>query len=101
MYLKYLYLHIYLHYKLRSSAVTDKLLSVSLKVMSLHLSAFVNFVNMFIKYWSRHHTLELSVMANEMVSNMFFFHLKKLLLQNDNLNNKSHKCLLKAYTLHT
>ena len=56
---------------------------------------------MFIKYWSRHHTLELSVMANEMVSNMFFFHLKKLLLHNDNLNNKSHKCLLKAYTLHT
>ena len=71
MYLKYLYLHIYLQYRFRSSTVTDKQ-SVSLNVMSVHLSAFVDFMNMFIRYRSRYHTAELSVMATEMISTTFF-----------------------------
>ena len=40
--------------------------------MSVHLSAFADFVNMFIRYRSRHFRLELSVMATEMVSTFFF-----------------------------
>ena len=38
----------------------------------MHVSAFVDFVNMFIRYRSRHHTLELSVMASEIVSTTLF-----------------------------
>ena len=70
MYLSYLYLHIYLHYKFRSSTVTDGQ-SFSLNVVSVHLSAFVDFTNMFIRYKSRHRTSELSVIATEMVSTIF------------------------------
>ena len=79
MYLKYLYLQIYLHYKFRSSTVTDKQNSVSLNVMSVHLAAFVGFINfMFIRHRSRHHTSELSVMAVEMFSS--FFSCKEIIL---------------------
>ena len=70
MYLKYLYLHVY--YKFRSSTVTDKQQSVSLNEMFLYLSAFIDFVNMFIRYRLRHHTSEILVMATEMVSTVFF-----------------------------
>ena len=63
--------YLYLHYKFRSSTVTDKQ-SVSLNIMPVHLSDFVDFVNMFIRYRSRHHTSELSVMATKMVSTTFF-----------------------------
>ena len=70
MYLKYLYLHIYLHYKFRSSTVTDKQ-SVSLN-MSVDLSGFADFINIFLRYRSRHRTSELSVMATEMVSTTVF-----------------------------
>ena len=70
-----------------------------MNVMSVHLSAFVDFVNIIIRYRSRHQMSELSVMANEMVSTVFF-PVKKLFLQNKNLI-KFHKCLLKAYTLYT
>ena len=68
--------------------------------MSVHLSAILDFVNIFIRYRLRHRISELSVMATEMVSIRFFFLVKKLLLQHKNLS-KFHKCLLKAYTLHT
>ena len=77
MYLKYLYLYIYLYYKCRSSTVT---LSVSLNRLSVHLSAFVD---IFIRYKSRHPTLELSVMGTEMVSTTAFFHGRKLFLRNE------------------
>ena len=73
MYLKYLYLHIYLHCKFRSSAVTDKQQGVSFNVMSAHLSVFVDFVNRFIRYRSRHRTSELSLIGIAMVSTTFFF----------------------------
>ena len=76
MFLKYLSLHIYLHYKSRSTTVTDKQESVSLNVMSVHLSAFVGVVNTFIRYRARHSTSELSVMATEMVSSTGFFFCK-------------------------
>ena len=68
--------------------------------MSVHLSAFVNFQNIFIRYRSRHRTLELSVMATEKVSTTMFFPVKKIFLWNKNLN-KLYKCLLKTYTLNT
>ena len=78
MYRKYLYLHIY--YKFRSSTVTDKQQSVSLNEMFLHLSAFKDFVNMFIRYRSRHHTLGILVMVTEMVFPVFFFSCKEIIL---------------------
>ena len=40
--------------------------------MSVHLSAFVDFVNIFIRYRSRHRTSDLSLMATEMVSTTAF-----------------------------
>ena len=76
MYLKYLYLHIYLHYKFRFSTVTGKHLSV----MSEHFSVFVDFMNIFIRYSSGHSTLKLSVMVTEMVSTTFFFSCKEIYL---------------------
>ena len=39
--------------------------------MFVRLSAFLDFINMFIKYRSK--ILELSMMATEMVSTVFFF----------------------------
>ena len=73
MYLKYLYLHYKRHYKFRSSTVKDKQSSVSLNIMSVHLSDFVGFVKIFIRYWSKQCTSELSVMTTKMVSTMVFF----------------------------
>ena len=45
-------LYLYLHYKFRSAIVTDKQ-NVSLNIMSVHLSAFVDFINIFIRYSSK------------------------------------------------
>ena len=53
--------------------------------MSVHLSDFVDFVNIFIKYRSKQHQSELSVMATKMVSTTVFFLAKKLILGNENL----------------
>ena len=61
------------HCKCRFSTVTDKLLSVDLNVMSVHLSAFVDFVNIFIRYRSKQRTLELPAMATKMVSTTLFY----------------------------
>ena len=71
IYLKYLYLHIFFHYKVRSSIMIDKQ-SLGLNVMSVHLSAFVDIVNIFIRYRSRHLISEISVMVTEMVSTSVF-----------------------------
>ena len=68
--------------------------------MSMHLSAFIDFVNIFTRYRSRHCTLQLLVMATEIVSTIGLYPVKKLFLQNENFN-KIHKYLLKAFTLHT
>ena len=68
----YVYLHVYLHYKFRFSTIKDKH-NVTLNVMSVHLSDFVDFVNIFIRYRSRLRTSEISVMATEMVSTTEFF----------------------------
>ena len=46
--------------------------------MSVHLSDFVDFINIFIKYRSKQRTLKLSVMATKMVSTMDLFLIKKL-----------------------
>ena len=61
--------------------------------MLVHLSTFVDFVNIFIRYRSKQRTSELSVMATKMVSTTVFFPVKKLFLQNENLN-KFRTCLL-------
>ena len=68
--------------------------------MSVHLSALIDFVDIFIKYRSKQSTSELSLMVTEMVSTTFFFPIKKLFLWNKNLN-KFHRCLFKTYNLHT
>ena len=94
MCLKYLYLHC----KFRSSTVTDKQ-SVSLNIMSLHLSDVIDFINIFIRYRSKQYKSELSVMATKIVSTVGFFLVNKLFLLNENIN-KFHKCLLKIYTLY-
>ena len=73
MYLKYLYLHYKRHYKFRSSTVKDKQSRVSLNIMSVHLSDFVGFVKILIRYRSKQCTSELSVMTTKMVSNTVFF----------------------------
>ena len=62
--LKYLYNHIYLHYKSRSSTVTDKQ-SVSLNITSVHLSDFADFANIFIRERSKQSTSELSLMVTD------------------------------------
>ena len=48
--------------------------------MCVHLSAILDFVNIFIRYRSRHRISELSVMATEMVSIRFFFSGKEITL---------------------
>ena len=53
--------------KFRSSAVIDKQ-KASLNITSVHLSAFLDFVNIFIRYRSKQRTSELPLMATEMVS---------------------------------
>ena len=63
--------------------------------MSVHLSASVDFVNIFIRYRSRHLISEISVMVTEMFSTSGFSCKKKLFLRNENLN-KFHKCLFKV-----
>ena len=72
MYLKYLHLHYKRHYKFRSSTVKDKQSSVSLNIMSVHLSDFAGFVKIFIRYRSKQCTSELSVMTTKMVSTTVF-----------------------------
>ena len=83
--------YLYLFYKFRSSAATDKQLSVSLNMMSVHLSAFEDFSNIFIKYRSKQSTSELSLMTFEIISAMVFFPIKKLFLQNKNLSGHIQK----------
>ena len=41
--------------------IADRQYSVSLSIMSVHLSAFADFINVFIRHSSRHHTLELLI----------------------------------------
>ena len=67
--------------------------------MSVHLSNFVDFGNIFIRYSSKQRTSELSLTATKMISAVVFFLVKKLFLRNINLD-KFRKCLLKAYTLY-
>ena len=61
---------------------------------SLHLPAFVD---LFTRYRSKQSTSELSLMAAEIFSTTFFFPIKKLFLQNENLSNVR-SCMLKNYT---
>ena len=68
--------------------------------MSVHISAFVDFINVVIRHWSKQRIPELSAMTTEMVSTMGFFPVKKLFFWNESLS-KFRTCLLKAYTLHT
>ena len=62
---KYLSLYLFVHYKFRSSTVTDKQ-SACLNIASVHLSAFADFANIFIRYRSKQSTSELSLLAIEM-----------------------------------
>ena len=64
---------LYLHYKL---TVIDKQQSVSLNIMSLHLSDFADFLNIFIRYRSKQSTSKLSVMATRMVLSPVFSSLR-------------------------
>ena len=66
-----------------------------MNITPVHLSAFVDFSNIFFRYWTKQSTSELSLMATEMVSTMVFFPIKKLFLRNKNLN-KICRCLLKT-----
>ena len=68
--------------------------------MSVHLSACIDFVNMFIRYRSKQHILELLAMPTNMASTMVFFPLKKYFWRSENLD-QFRKCLLKAYTHYT
>ena len=86
---------LYLHYKFRSLTVTDKQQSVSLNIMSVHLSDFADFLNIFIRYRSKQSTSKLSVMATRMVLRPVFFLIKKSFLLNEN-DNKLSKCFLKT-----
>ena len=86
---------LYLHYKFRSLTVTDKQQSVSLNIMSVHLSDFADFLNIFIRYRSKQSTSKLSVMATRMVLSPVFFLIKKSFLLNEN-DNKLSKCFLKT-----
>ena len=75
---KYLSSYPYLRYKFIPSTATDKQSSVSLNITSVHLSAFVDFANIFIRYRSKQSTSQLSLIPTEMVSTMvFFFSYKK------------------------
>ena len=69
--------------------------------MPVHHSAFVDFINVLIRYRSKQQCiLELSVMATEMVSPMVFFPVMKFFFWSENLY-KFCKCLLKGYAQHT
>ena len=46
---------------------------------SVHLSGFVDFRNIFIRYKSKQSTSELSLMATEMVSTIVFFFYKEII----------------------
>ena len=83
----------------QSLAVTDKQESVSLNIISVDLSAFSDFVNVFIRYRSKKNTSQLSLMVTEMVFTMVFFPIIKLFLQNEKFN-KFCRCFLKNYNLH-
>ena len=61
--------YLYLHYKFRSSTVPEKQ-SVTLNIMSVHLSTFGDFSN--IRYRTKQSTSELSLMTTEMVSTAGF-----------------------------
>ena len=61
-------------------------------MIPVHLSAFLDFVNIFIRYRPKQRTCD--------GFHYGFFPIKKLFLQNENLN-KFRKCLLKAYILQT
>ena len=82
---------------LQQYQINNKVVSVSL---SVHLSAFVDFPNIFIRCWTKQSTLELSLMATDMVFTMGLFPIKKLFLWTENLN-KFCRCLLKTYALYT
>ena len=69
----FIFSYLYLHYKFRSSPVTDKQKGVGLNIISVHLSAFADFINIFIRYRSKQCTSGLSVMAAKMVSTTVFF----------------------------
>ena len=64
---------LYLHYKL---TVIDKQQSVSLNIMSVHLSDFADFLNIFTRYRSKQSTSKLSVMATRMVLSPVFSSLR-------------------------
>ena len=68
--------------------------------MSVSLSAYVDFVSIFVRYRSKQRTLELLAMPTKMVSTMVFFHFKKFFMRDEN-PVKFHKCLFKAYTHYT
>ena len=69
-----------------------------MNITYLHLFAFVDFGNMFVRHRSKQSTSELSVIATEMVSTTVFFPIKKL-LQNEYLNTFC-RCLVKTHNLH-
>ena len=81
------------------TATTNKQQTVNLNTASVHLSAFIDFANMFIRCRSKQIVSELSLLATEMVFTTVLFPIKKLLLENKSLN-KFCRCLLKNYTLH-
>ena len=86
----HLYL-LYLCYEFRSSTVIDKQQSVSWNIISVHLSVVIDFASIFIRYTSKQSFSKLSLIATEMISTTVFFHIKKLFLQNENLN-KFYRC---------
>ena len=68
------------------------------KLRMCHCSAFIDFLNIFIRYRSKQSTSELSLMATDMVSTTFF-PIRKLLLQNENINQFG-IFLFKTFALH-
>ena len=80
-------------YKFRSSTITDKQWSASFNIMSVHLSAFLVFITIFIRHRPKQRIPELWVMATEMVLTMCFFPIKKVFFWNESLT-KFRKCLL-------
>ena len=76
--------YIYLCYKFRSSTVTGKQKNASFNMISVYLSALLDFVNIFIRYRPKQRTW-----------NGFhygFFPIKKLFLRNKNLENFVNVC---------
>ena len=92
---KYLSLYLFVHYKFRSSTVTDKQ-SVCLNITSVHLSVFIDFANIFIR--TKHIRTIIDSLWNDFHYG-FFFHTEKLFLQNENLN-EFRRCFLEIYNLH-